>query len=840
LRTFLLIFGIALGVAGVISIDIARTSVSKSFDLSASALTSRSTHQIMGTDFRVPQSLFTRLRTDLGIFASAPVITAEVRVKEMNDQVLTLMGVDPFSETIFRSIGFKGENNGGTNGFSRVLIQGDGVIISQSLARTHSLGKDSVLTLGFGGRQIKVRVGWVMEGDGRSSGFDGVVLADIAYAQEILGMGDWISRIDLRLDDQEAESIKTILEPGLVLVETDQRNRTVRSLSLSFETSLTAFSILVLFMGIFLIYNTVSFSVARRRQVNGIFRALGATRQDIFWAVEVEILIYALAGSILGVAMGILMGKGVVQVVCATVSDMYYTLTVTQTHIALPTLAKGVVTGLGAALISSVIPALNAANTRPITLMQLSAAQNGLNRYRMGLALGGILIMGLALVIFHLPRPGLGMVFAGVFLVFIGGSFLTPILISGLARIFTRLTFVLTTRAGLGLHWVMARMALGNMTRSLSRNSVLIASLMVVISVYIGIDTMTHSFRLSVIDWVDRNIGGDIHISSMDGLNRSLDAALVNQVKALEGVKDVSAYNIHRAFSSVSGEVHIFSYVRDLSEKKWAWTSPEAGTGDDAALNRLLDREWVFVSEIFAKKHGIQPVRGADFVMETVEGPIKFQVAGIFRDFFMGGGRIIVSPGTMEKYWGHKDITAMQVFVTGRTSGREDRMIREIRNLVPDPGAIRIRSGAAIKQSILEVFGNTFLITSALLVLTALVALTGILNSVMALVLERSRELGILRACGAEPSHVRALVLWECGFSGFMAGLLALPLGWLLSWVLVGVVNFTAFGWTYEMQVSWLTLAQALGFSCLASLGGGGAPAFRAARVPVARALRTE
>ncbi|MCG8637200.1 MAG: FtsX-like permease family protein [Desulfobacterales bacterium] len=838
LRTLLMVFGIAMGVAGVTAIDIAKTSVSKSFDLSTAALTSRSTHQIKGSNLRIPQALFTRLRTGLGITASAPVITATVRVNEIEGALMTLMGVDPFSEGAFRDFRVRSSGVRADGGLREVMIQGSGVLLSRELAGKHALNKGDVLTLMLGKREVRTRIGAVMEGV--SPALDGVLVTDIALAQEMLEMGNDISRIDLKLAGRkEAAAVKAILEPGQVLVETGRLNMTIRGLSRSFENSLTAFSVLVLFMGIFLIYNTVSFSIARRSRLNGILRALGATRQEIFRAVEIEILIYALAGSILGVGLGILLGKGAVHAVCSTVSDMYYTLTVSQTHIAPATLVKGVMTGLGAALASSFIPALNAANTPAVTLMQRSASESRLVRYLPGLTICGIMAAGGALVIFYRPESGLTLVFSGVFLVFTGGSFLAPALISVLTRIMDGC-----------LPWMTGLMALRNLRRSLSRTSVLIASLMVVISVYIGIDTMTRSFRLSIVEWVGRHMGGDIHLSSPDELNPSLDKGLMAEIGSFPRVKDISAYNIHKVFSSKAGEVHIFSYLKDLSEKQWTWTVPAASTAPgrlDAAMNGLLDQGWIFVSEIFARQHGVFPETGAGItrvVMDTLKGPVSFRVAGIFRDFLMGGGRVVVSRRTMKTYWGHDDITAMQIFVHPENgedkSGAISAVMARIKGLVPDDGMVRIRSGLTIKQRILAVFDKTFLITSALQVLTAVVALTGILNSVMALILERSGELGILRACGAVPAQIRALILWECGLSGFLAGLLALPLGWFLSWVLVHVVNFRAFGWTYEMQMSGVTLVQALAFSALAAVAAGIVPAFRAGRIKVADALRTE
>jgi putative ABC transport system permease protein len=138
------------------------------------------------------------------------------------------------------------------------------------------------------------------------------------------------------------------------------------------------------------------------------------------------------------------------------------------------------------------------------------------------------------------------------------------------------------------------------------------------------------------------------------------------------------------------------------------------------------------------------------------------------------------------------------------------------------------------------VFDNTFVITSALQVLTAIVALTGILNAVMALLLERTREIGILRACGTLPGQVRGLLIHECFFYGLLSGIMAIPLGIALSWILIHVINQRTFGWTYDMILSPGILVQALVLSSAAALAAGIFPALAAGRIRISEALHME
>lgn len=824
-RTLLMIVGIALGVAGVISIDISKTSIGKSFELSTASLTASSTHQIVGSNFTIPQTLFTDIRTRIGIRASAPVISKYVKADQMGDKPYTLMGIDPFSEMHFRS--FETMAAGEASPLD-LFSDKAGILISKFNAENFGLTSGSPISLKFGEKKVSTRVSGLLDSEGKNgnSPIDGIILTDIATAQEILGMSDAITRIDLVLTDKSQEAkIQDLLPKGVFLVQTDKQNQTIRQLSESFETSLTAFSMLALFMGIFLIYNTISFAVARRRHIHGILKALGATQKDIFFSVILEVFVFALAGSVIGVLLGVLLGKGAVAAVCSTVSDMYFVLTVSQVHIGTATLFKGFAAGISASLAACIFPAVAASRTIPITLMQRSASESRIRKKLPLLSISGILLLVLAGLILKGISPDARYDYLGVFMIFLGSSLLAPGVVTLMFR-----SIVLPVKK---LKSVLLKMAVRNIVRSLSRTSVLIASLMVVISVFIGIEIMTGSFRASIEHWVDGNIGGHIHVSSADDLKRGLDPDLMKQIEAMPQVKDISAYNIHSVYSMTSGEVHIFSYLNDLSEKEWTWTH-----GPQDQTDPLLESGWILVSEIFARKNGFNPEVKESVILETLYGPVAFRIAGVFRDFFLGGGRVVVSRETMTHFWGHDDITSMQIFLKSKTD--IEPAIDQIRQMIPETDMVKVVAGQSIKESILNVFDKTFLITTALQILTAIVAFTGILNAVMALLLERKREMGILRACGAQSNQVGRLILMECGINGLVSGLMALPLGLFLAWVLIDIVNQRSFGWSYDMVFSAGVLFQAIFLSVSAALIAGIFPALRAGSTDIGQALHME
>jgi putative ABC transport system permease protein len=461
-----------------------------------------------------------------------------------------------------------------------------------------------------------------------------------------------------------------------------------------------------------------------------------------------------------------------------------------------------------------------------VTLAVRSAPERRLTRNIPSLTFTGVLVTVLALVLFLVPKTSPGLDFLGIFMVFAGASLLVP----GITLAWVKgLSFLTRRRPG-----STATLALSSIARSLSRTGLFIASLMVVIAVYIGVGTMTASFRTSVGTWVDGNIGGDVHLAPADRRVPGLDQGLVDEIAALPGVTGVSAYTVRRIATRTGGEVTLFAYRSDLSRRTWVWTA--AG---EAEAHRLLDQGWVWVSEIFAARNGIRSAGGASVTLDTGRGRQTFPVAGIFRDYVMGGGRIIVSPESMEQFWGVSLVTAMQLFLDG--SGRVEEVMTRVSALGSGKGTpLLVRDGKALKRQILQVFDQTFAITAALQILTALVALAGIVNAILALLLERRHWIGILRACGAEVGQVTGLLVLESGICGWIAGTAALPLGLFLSWVLIHVVNRSAFGWTYELAMQPSILAQGVFMGVAAAVAAGFLPARRAGRFSIVRALRAE
>ena len=328
LQSIFLIVGVAIGVAMIVAIDLANGSANRAFALGTEQITGKATHQIVGGPDGVDVAVYTRLRRELGLRLSAPVVESYVSVPQLDAQPMRLLGIDPFAEPPFRSYlgGGQPQNVASTDPvgsfLTPFLLQKNTVLIGQSVADRYGLQPGQELPVRIGARQeVLTIIGLLAPSDELSRrALDGLLIVDISTAQEVLGRIGRLDRIDLILSADadgaaQLDDITAILPPGARVVRPSARTGAVDEMTAAFRLNLTALSLLALVVGMFLIYNTVSFSVVQRRRVLGILRSLGMTRREIFVMILTEATYLGLIGSALGLGLGVLMGRGAVQAV---------------------------------------------------------------------------------------------------------------------------------------------------------------------------------------------------------------------------------------------------------------------------------------------------------------------------------------------------------------------------------------------------------------------------------------------------------------------------------------------------------------------------------------------
>ncbi|HMQ30750.1 MAG TPA: ABC transporter permease, partial [Chloroflexaceae bacterium] len=492
----LCILGVALGVAVVVAIDLANASARRAFALSAESVAGRATHQIAGGPSGLDEPLYTRLRVERGLRASAPVVEGYVQAPALGDRTMQLLGVDPLAEAPFRAY-LGGQGAGPRADLAALIAEPGTALLSEETARRAGVAPGQTLTLRVGARLVDVRVvGLLRPSDDLSRrALESLIIADIATAQELLGLVGRLSRIDLILPaDPAAElaALREALPPGAEVAPAAARTNALEQMTRAFELNLTALSLLALIVGMFLIYNTITFSVVQRRPLLGTLRCVGVTRGQIAALVLAEAAAISLVGSLLGLALGVLLGRGLVGLVTRTITDLYFVVTVRGLSVEPGVLLKGLLLGVGATLAAAAVPALEAPLTPPRTVLRRSSVEDRARRLAPRLALLGLLVLAAGVGALVVPEgaasAGAGaqqaaplplvLGFVALFAIVIGAALLTPLLTVGLMRL---------ARPGLGAAFgLLGRMAARDVEATLSRTAVAVAALMIAVSVTIG------------------------------------------------------------------------------------------------------------------------------------------------------------------------------------------------------------------------------------------------------------------------------------------------------------------------------------------------------------------
>lgn len=820
------LLGVALGVAVVTAIDLVNHSAQRGFELANETVSGRTTHRITAGPAGLDEALYLKLRIGHGLRASAPVVEGPVVAVDFPGRTFHLLGVDPLAEPPLRdySSDLQGERF-----LTQLMTVPNAVMMAESTARELNLALgDEFRVRGAGVIHSVKLVGLMQPQDPLAApGMTDLLLADIATAQLLLNQIGRLSNIDLVMGDKDRlEQLRFLLPPGAQLIDLRRANNAQAQMTAAFRTNLTAMSLLALLVGAFIIFNTMSFSVLQRRRLFGLQRTLGVTAGQIWRMVMGEALLIGLLGAALGLLLGIGLAEGLLGLVTRTINDLYFSLEVRQLHVSPWSMTKGILLGLGATLLASSAPTWEATRTPARATLTRSYLETKTRRWLRRLAWMGVVAMIIGAVLLSYPGTGLIVAFLGLFALVIGYAMCAPrvvmLIIHAVAAIWPK---------GKAL---LARMALLGVVNSLSRTGVALAALLVAIATTVGVSTMVHSFRGSVVDWIEHSLRADVYLSIADAadLRRyGLPRELVAKVRNLPGVK---ALSIGRRAAVPVGERRQEIIALDLPREGFAGYQLLQAVDDPFAA--FQSGNTVLVSEPYAYRY--QVAVGDSLRLPTAAGERAFEVIGIYRDYGAEHGRITLRRELYEQLWRDPAITTLGIYLHDPAEARA--LIGRLRELLPPQPPLQIRANAEIRAATIRIFERTFAITDVLRLLTLLVACVGILTALMALQLERAREFAVLRATGLTPRQLWLLVTGETGLMGLLAGLLALPLGLLLALVLILVVNRRAFGWSMAISVDPVQLAAALGFAVLAALLAGLYPAWRMARTAPALALRGE
>jgi len=827
--------GIALGVAVFISIRISIHSALDAFRSTVDHVAGRSHLEISSSGNGFDENLFLLARKTEGVRGATPVVQYVAACDQPIDEPLLILGIDIFTDRQFRSYRFDRRED--TEGLLQFLLDPKAIAVTRAFASQYDLDLGSPLDLLIGSTKIPFVVMAILEEEGPARALGGnFAIIDIAHAQEAFGKVGLLDRIDLILDpDASPEAViqrlKETLGPHLTIRRPQSRNNQVETMIGAFNLNLTALSFVALFVGMFLIYNSMSISVIRRRREIGIIRSLGVSEKSILALFLVEGAILGFLGALLGIGIGIVMARFTLTSVSKTVTALYILVKAEDLTIQPATLILGATVSVLVSVISAVGPAREAARTRPREALSLNHLERKVAVHTGKLLYAGVGSLLLALIFAFqgpiLGKPAFG--FAAAFLILLGFSFITPAGTRWLNGLFEPLVGRLFKIEGsLASHYL---------HDSLTRTAITIAALMTALAMLISISTMILSFRKTVGLWVSQAITADIILTpataAVSGWDAFLPPDVTTDVKQHPNVKAVDMIRV-TDMEYDGRPVLLWAAMTSvlLSENQLTFLR-----GDETdIIERVTKGGEVIVSETFSLKFGVK--EGEELFLQTPQGPRRFRIAGVFYDYTTENGMIIVDLGLYQQIWNDFRLNRVALFL--RDPSRLEETRKDVTMGFSGTYQILAVSNRELRREILEIFDQTFSIAHSLKIIAFVVAVLGIINSMLALVIERERDFGILRAVGAFKWQIRKMTLLEAQLMGLVSFFLSVGSGILLSMVLIYVINKQSFGWTIQFYPVPSVFFQSIVLVVIAAFLAGLIPAHAAAKKQIAESVKIE
>ncbi|SHE41090.1 putative ABC transport system permease protein [Ruegeria intermedia] len=631
-----------------------------------------------------------------------------------------------------------------------------------------------------------------------------LVLTDIGTAETLLGQSGSLTRLVLLPDQPRARPPLDQVAPDLRRRGPDSRIDTAR-LTDSFHLNLSAFGLLSFAVGLFIVHGTVGLAFAQRRGMVRTLRALGVPLATLSRLMLAELVVFALIGGTLGLVLGHLLAGALLPDVAATLRGLYGAPVQGQLHLRPGWAAAGLAMAVGGTILAS-----GQALWRLARLPLLAAP--GVQAWRRGTdhrtsALTGLFVCAAGIAAYSL-FDGLvaGFVLLGGILT--GSALLLPMLVSTALRVFGRRARKPVTQ------WVWA-----DMQAQLPGLSLALMALLLALAANIGVGTMVSSFRLTFLGWLDQRLVSELYVTAEDSdQGRQIQAWLEPRAEAVLPIRNVE-------LPHETGPLFLYGIVDHPTYREhWPLIS-----GAPDAWDTLFRGEGILINEQLARRADLWP---GDRL--PLAPGMALTIAGVYSDYGNPTGQAIVAMDLFDQIAPEAENRRFGIRIDPSQASPLADALRTRFDL--GPGAVVPQ--AAVKAQSRAIFEKTFVVTSALNVLTLGVAGFAMFTSLLTLWTQRLPQIAPIWALGLTRSRLAALELLRSVVLAALTAFLALPLGLVLAWVLLSVINVQAFGWRLPMFLFPWAWVQLFVLTAIAALLAAALPAWRLRRVPPADLLR--
>lgn len=835
LRAILTILGIALGVIVFVGMRTANDSVLYGFQQTVDRLAGKTQLQISSGETGFPEEVLERVQALPEVETAVPVIEATVRTGLPGQGNILILAVDMTGDRGLRQYEFEEGDESFIDDPLVFLAQPDSIMITSEFAARNHLatgGRISFDTM-IGPKQFTIR--GIMKSGGLASAFGGnLAIMDIYAAQQVFGRGRSFDRIDLKLKPdvplaRGQSALQTLLGSGYQIEPPSSRGQQFESITRIFSIGASLNSAFALLIGLFIIYNTFAIAVTQRRSEIGILRALGASSRQISGLFLLESAILGLAGSIIGIAFGLLMARGMANYVSSLFGEIYGVAQRVETVAADPKIvALALVIGVATSMLAASIPARDASRVDPATALHKGAYESFSpreSRLRLIAAAGFLAIAAFSL--FLRGSEGLRL-YAGYLSVVLAAILLTPALVRRLVVALRPLLRSLLPVEG--------ALAADSLIRSPRRTSATVAAVMLSISLVAGLGGVSNASYESLMSWMNNVLNPDLFVGASEQISdRSFrfPASIGGELRRMDFIDEVQMVRTARVMFRGAPVMVVAVTIDSLSRR----VHPQVIAGDPSTMYREVaaGRGVIFADNLALLKG----VKLGDIVeIPSPSGVLKLPVAGITIDYSDQQGAILMDRSVFVRNWKDDTVNVFRVYLRKGVSASEGK--RRILDRLGAQSRLFVLTNDQVRRFILRVTDQWFSLTYMQIFVAVLVAILGIVNNLTVSITDRRRELGVLQAVGGLRRQVRQTIWIEAMSIALVSVLLGLALGAVILFYYLGIIREQIAGvrleYEYPVRIALSLIPTMIAVAFLSALG----PAESAVRSSLVEALEYE
>jgi len=739
---------------------------------------------------------------------------------------LSLIGIDPAqAQTIHAYLVKEG----------RFLESSDSAsaVISKTLAEGAGLKLGGTLTIPTANGTTALTIVGILPQ--RATPGNEEVIVTLGQAQLLLDMPGKINAIEAGFDTADKTRRAEIESALQAAVGNDFSLQAIGSgseLLTNLQVAQTMFNVLgvmALLMGGFIIFNTFRTIIAERRRDIGMLRAVGAKRGTVIGVILMEGILQGVIGTAIGLLLGYGLGALVVKLMGGIMAQ-YLNVHVASPVVSVVVLVGSIVVGVGVTVVAGLYPAVSASRVTPLEALRPSVAEVSFKRMAgFGFWTGLVLIVtGVAALL----TKTLAYISLGGIMFVIGLVLIAPALIQPIAILFGRLFELLFARAGTG------QLAEGNLSRQPSRAALTASTTMIGLAILVMASALITSISIGFLGVLKKSLGSDYLLVppsiAVWGTNVGANPRLADDLRAIEGVDAVSTLRFAASrTNSPSGEV-AFSVlgINPADYVKVSGLTFKDDNGDTFALNNGRN---IILNGIGSATIGAKV--GDDVTLLTPTGKQTYHVVGIANDYLNAKiATVYISQANIAADFGRTEDTFLQINLkSGVDRATVNAAILKVTAPYPQ---FRIISGQEYYDENKRIFDVAFSGMYIVLIFLALPSLIAMINTLAIGIIERTREIGMLRAIGATRTQIRTVIFAEALLLAAIGTAFGLFSGLYLAYISVQAMAATGYPIVYAFPATGIivTIAAGLVFGVLAAI----IPARQAAGMNVVEALRYE